>query len=198
VRNRIKTARRELTLSLPVKRTRSRDDLLIKDAELDYSQNWKANHLASIRHNYRQAPFFTEVYPFLEDLFRADVLHLADWNIHLVRQLVGKMGMEQTSFFRSSELPGVRGAKGQRLIGIMKTLGRETLLAAGGSSAYLRAESPNPLFDRAGMVLHYQVYSHPVYPQLHGTFLPFMSLLDLLCNVGFKRSLAIIRSGRPA
>ena len=40
------------------------------------------------------------------------------------------------------------------------------------------------LFARHGVAVEWQNYRHPVYPQQHGAFLPFLSALDLLLNCG--------------
>ena len=41
-------------------------------------------------------------------------------------------------------------------------------------------------FKAHGIELVFQDYQHPVYPQLHGAFLPNMSVVDLLMNCGPK------------
>ena len=41
---------------------------------------------------------------------------------------------------------------------------------------------------------HFQSYTHPIYPQLHGEFEPYMSIIDLLFNVG-PDSLSTLMSG---
>ena len=45
VRNRIKTAQGELFLTIPIKKTKHRDELLIKDAEINNNENWRTKHL---------------------------------------------------------------------------------------------------------------------------------------------------------
>ena len=46
-----------------------------------------------------------------------------------------------------------------------------------------------------GIKLEYQHFEHPIYKQLWGDFIPYMSVIDLLFNEGDK-SLDIIRSRR--
>jgi hypothetical protein len=41
----------------------------------------------------------------------------------------------------------------------------------------------------------FQDYTHPTYPQLWGDFVPYLSVVDLLMNVGPDESLAVIASG---
>jgi hypothetical protein len=49
VRNRIKTSQGPLFLSIPVRKTKHRDEQLLHETEIDYSQNWQKKHLDSIR-----------------------------------------------------------------------------------------------------------------------------------------------------
>jgi hypothetical protein len=49
-------------------------------------------------------------------------------------------------------------------------------------------------FAQCGIEVHFQEYRHPVYPQLHGDFEPYMSVIDLLFNVG-PGSFEVMMSG---
>jgi hypothetical protein len=49
-------------------------------------------------------------------------------------------------------------------------------------------------FAAAGIDARFQDYQHPTYPQQHGAFEPYMSLIDLLFNVG-PESANILMSG---
>jgi hypothetical protein len=40
----------------------------------------------------------------------------------------------------------------------------------------------------------WQQFNHPVYPQLHGEFIPYLSSIDLLFNCGIDGARHIIRS----
>jgi hypothetical protein len=40
------------------------------------------------------------------------------------------------------------------------------------------------LFERNGISVEWQDFAHPLYPQLHGEFVPFMSAIDLILNCG--------------
>jgi hypothetical protein len=50
-------------------------------------------------------------------------------------------------------------------------------------------------FRQEGLGLTYQHYTHPTYVQRYGDFLPYMSIVDLLMNVG-PDSLAVLK-GKP-
>jgi hypothetical protein len=49
-------------------------------------------------------------------------------------------------------------------------------------------------FDAHGIAVDWQEFSHPVYPQLHGEFVPYMSAIDLILNCG-DQSRAVLTAG---
>jgi hypothetical protein len=59
-----------------------------------------------------------------------------------------------------------------------------------GARAYF---DPAP-FAQAGMEVIWQEFSHPVYSQQFGEFLPYLSTLDVLMNHGAEESRKILRS----
>jgi hypothetical protein len=59
VRNRIKSANGELFLTIPIKKNKTRDELLISEAEIAYDENWQSKHLKSIESAYKKADHFT-------------------------------------------------------------------------------------------------------------------------------------------
>ena len=40
------------------------------------------------------------------------------------------------------------------------------------------------LFTRENIVVEWQNFAHPIYPQQHGAFVPYLSALDLVLNCG--------------
>ena len=52
----------------------------------------------------------------------------------------------------------------------------------------------NKPFEEANIKVLWQDFKHPVYPQLHGEFIPYLSSIDLLFNCGIKKSREILRS----
>ena len=91
-----------------------------------------------------------------------------------------------TPLVLASEL-GVPGTGVERLIGIMAHLGG-TIFYEGSAGRNYIDES---FFAAPGMRVQYQDYEHPVYAQLHGEFVPYLSVVDLLFNHG-PESLSIL------
>jgi hypothetical protein len=50
-------------------------------------------------------------------------------------------------------------------------------------------------FERAGIKLYFQQYKCSKYNQLWGEFIPRLSIIDLLFNVGAEQAREIIQSG---
>ena len=66
-----------------------------------------------------------------------------------------------------------------------------------GATRYLSGNSAQDYLDvarfrAAGIDVAWHDYAHPSYAQLHGDFVPYLSVLDLLFNVG-KASLAALQ-----
>ena len=108
----------------------------------------------------------------------------------LIRWFCSKLGIK-TPLVKNSDLH-VEGAKVERLINICRAVGAERYLSTPGSKVYIDEDNR---FSPSGIDLVYQEYVHPTYRQLHGDFVPYLSVLDLLLNEG-EGSLSIIRSGR--
>ena len=69
-----------------------------------------------------------------------------------------------------------------RIINILEKLNASKYITGSGpgSIRYINEED----FSSRGVELVWQHYKHPSYPQLHGDFIPYMNILDLLFNVG--------------
>lgn len=195
IRNRIKTSHGELYLTVPIRMTKSRNQLMINEAIIDDEISWRKKHLKSIFLNYKKSTCFDEIFPFLERLIRNEISKLCDLNANIILAISNKIGIN-TKFMFSSNLKHVLNKKTLRLISICKEVGCNEYLSPQGAAAYIEINLPGRKFSENKIDLFYQNYEHPIYDQLYFKFLPFMSILDLLFNRGFAEALKIIRSGR--
>ena len=78
----------------------------------------------------------------------------------------------------------------ERLVEVCHAVGATTYLAGRDGVEYMDLKR----FQQAGIEVRAQAYEHPVYPQLHGEFVPFLSGLDLLLASGVD-ALAVVRGG---
>jgi hypothetical protein len=82
------------------------------------------------------------------------------------------------------------GHKNELLVDILRKVGASRYLSGVGARDYF---DPVP-FERAGIDVAWQEFEHPVYPQLHGEFMPYLSSIDMLFNCGTEESRRILRS----
>lgn len=195
VRNRIKSANGELFLTIPVKKNKTRDDLLISEAEIAYDENWQSKHLKSIESAYKKAGYFDSVFSFLLAHYGEKHKSIALFNEALITNVSASIGIN-TSFISSASLQGIEGIKDNRLAAICKKLAADEYISPQGSAVYIEAETAGGKLTEQGIALYYHFYRHPVYRQLYGEFVPYMGIVDLLFNEGFDNALEIIRSGR--
>ena len=185
-RNRIKTAQGVQWLTVPVL---YRFPERILEVGINPRVNWSRKHLQALRTNYAKARFFERCFAFFEALYAREWERLVDLNVECVRCLTQELGIDTplrtASEFELSEEPT------ERLIDICRAVGADRYLAGSGGRAYMDL----PRFEAAGIEVLFQVFGHPVYPQLFGAFEPNLSLVDLLFNCG-EESLRLIRGTR--
>ncbi|MCX7135190.1 MAG: WbqC family protein, partial [Proteobacteria bacterium] len=75
---------------------------------------------------------------------------------------------------------GIGGAGSARVLDIVRKLDGTIYVTGHGARNYLDHEA----FERAGVHVEYMQYLKTPYPQLHGAFNPYVSVLDLIANAG--------------
>jgi len=188
-RNRIKTREGWQWLTVPV-RLGGRFGSAIVDVEIDERRDWRRKHLMTLAQSYARAPYLKRYLEGIERILLARGARLVDLNIELTRYLSDELGLT-TRCLRSSEL-GVAGARSERLVDICRALQATHYLTGDAARSYL----DETLFEEAGIRVEYHGYRHPSYSQLHGEFLPYMSVVDLLFNCG-EDSLEVLKGGDP-
>jgi len=186
-RNRIKTSNGELLLSVPVL-TKGKLSQKIYETQIDNNQQWAKSHLKSIEFSYKKTPYFNLYFDLIKEIYSKNYDKLEDLTIGIITLLAHELGL-RVPFLKASEMELLNHKEG-RILGICKNTNSSILYDAKGAegvidSNYLLKEGVNVIF---------QEYHHPRYSQLHGDFLPNMSIIDLLFNEG-KKSLEIIQSG---
>jgi hypothetical protein len=184
-RNRIKSANGVQWLTVPVQFKLSAAPL-ITEVKIDNKINWRKKHLASIRQNYTKSPFFKDYIGFFEEVYDREWEYLIDLDLFLISDLARYLGMGNKTIHCSSSL-NIEGDRIGRLIQICKYFKVDTFYEGYSGKNYITESE----FMSQGIRVHYQDYQHPVYTQLYGEFVPYLSVIDLLFNHGGE-SLAII------
>lgn len=188
-RNRLKDDRGELWLTVPIRR-KGRSGQVIRDTEIYQETHWRKKHLRGLQQMYAHAPYTDDYLPELESIYRRPYNRLVDFNLALIRFLLKAVGV-QVRLVLQSEL-GVSGQGTELLVDITRAVGADTFVALSAAGKYLDGS----LFSANNIELQLSNYKSPVYPQLWGSFIYNLSIVDLLCNCGPNTLEIILKSQR--
>lgn len=158
----------------------------IKDGPVLKGRTWKQNLIHEISAQYQTAPHFQEYFPELQRIIESSNNSLIDFNMQIIRFLSKVFGIEKQIVFASelglkpSHYSESDGDASEDLVAICKKLGANVYLSGSGGRGYLNL-SP---FEREGIEVRYQDYSHPAYKQSFAGFIPNMAAIDALFCVG--------------
>lgn len=177
-RNKIKTSRGPIWLSIPVK-VKGKYDQKIKDTEVD-EPGWNERHWQSIVHAYGKAPYFATYRAQFEELYRgATAPLLSDVNFRFIAAICEILGI-RTKLTWSMDYQLVDG-KTERLVDLCRQAGATDYLSGPAARDYV----DETLFERAGIGLRWMDYGgYPEYAQPHPPFDHFVSVIDLLFSTG--------------
>jgi hypothetical protein len=172
----IKTANGIRWLTVPIDHARS--GKLINEVIIFDEQDWRSKHLNSIRHAYASAPYFQSMFALVEDLYGHASERLAEFNIAATEKITERLGLAPL-FMRSSSLAAA-GSSTERLVNLCQATNCDVYVTGHGALNYLDHEQ----FERNDIAVRYIDYQKVSYPQLHGDFTPYVSILDPLANCG--------------
>ena len=173
--------------TVPIRR-HSREQLLLQ-THIDNNQPWRRKAIKTLTSLYGRAPnyktFSPEIFNIIEEPHKTlTQLDRASWEPALRH-------LEVTcEFVYASEL-SVSGKGARLLLDICKHLGSDTYLSGSFGREYLDSRE----FAAEGVTVKFHEYSYPIYPQRFGDFVPYLSYLDMLFNIGLVRD-QVLAGGR--
>jgi len=186
-RNRIKTDRGEIWLTVPVLTEKHREKT-IREVKIDNTQNWAKKHWKSIYLNYKKAPYFEHYSNFFEQAYNKKWEYIANLDEYFLKWFLKQLGIE-IEYRKASEL-NFKGQKSDLVLDMCKKLRTDLYIFGEQGAGYAREEN----FAEKGIKLYFQKYDYPQYPQIKGNFIPYLSIIDLLFNCGPK-SLEVLMKG---
>lgn len=186
-RNKIKTVSGPIWLTVPVL-SKGHWEKSIGEIEIDNSSDWRRRHWRSIYFNYKNAPYFSRYADYFEDVYKTDWKYLVDLNETMLKWFLQELRIK-VAFCKASTL-ALEGHKSALVLDMCKNLGADVYVFGALGRDYAEEDK----FAEAGIDVYFQDYRHPVYPQLFGEFIPYLSVVDLLFHCG-ERSLEVSMSG---
>jgi hypothetical protein len=147
--------------------------------------DWKRKHRELVRQSLALAPHVDLALDVLDAVYAKDPL--VELLVAGIELPVGRLRMPgPAEWLRSSRL-NVAGTSWRRVLAIVKAVGGTRYVTAHGAADYLDHDA----FEAAGIAVDYMDYSKTPYPQRHGEFTPYVSVLDLIANLGMDAPTAI-------
>lgn len=150
----------------------------IRTIEIADEHYWRRKHLRTIELAYQKAPHFEAVFDAVKAIYAKDWRTLAGLNQALLSFFMGYLEINVPILTASEQ--GFRGEKSDLVLDMCIKCGATEYIFGAQGRGYADLEA----FERAGIKVWFQDYQHPTYPQLHGGFEPYMSILDLVMNCG--------------
>lgn len=184
-RNKVKSPNgAEIWLTVPVL-SKDHFNRTVKDLKIDNNSKWRIKHWKTLQ-TYKKAPYFQEYSDFLEKAYSKDWEYLSEMNEYLLKFFLKELNIN-VKFIKSSEL-GLKQKKADLVIEICEKLDAEIFIFGALGKNYAKVDD----FTTKGINVYFQDYRHPVYPQLWGDFVYYLSIVDLLFNVGSEKANKII------
>jgi len=183
-RDKIKTANGERWLTVGVKKAplgTPINEVLLADTD------WQEQNLNLLRENYRNAPYFSALFPRVEALYRKPCEYLVEFSVASVQMLMEWFAIDVPIAYSSTMQPN--GRKNELLVDLLKKVGANRYLSGVGARDYFEEEP----FSSAGIEVQWQDFRHPIYQQQFGEFIPYLSSIDLFFNCGIEQSREILR-----
>jgi len=155
--------------------------MTVAEVAMIQEPSWTKKHFQTLKNTYGKAPFFKKYLPLLQEIYERKDEKLADFTCFTSELIARELGIDHTKFIRSSTLPAV-GVKTDRLVSILTQLNATHYVSGPSAVAYLEQGK----LEKAGISLEWMSYDYPPYPQIHGPFIPNVTILDLLFNVGLE------------
>ena len=185
-RNRIRINDGTALLSIPV-HTHSYPK--INEVTIDNEKNWSIRHKKSILYNYARAPYFDEIKDFIESIFEKKFQYLVDLNTEIIKFIMNELEIKSKIVFSSELEISKKGS--DRVLDICKAVGADHYITGTfWAESNLRVEE----FKKSNIDVEFQKFQHPIYKQIHGEFIPEMSIIDLLFNEGRKEAKKILQN----
>ncbi|MFX1391991.1 MAG: WbqC family protein [Promethearchaeota archaeon] len=184
-RNKIRTNHGDTWLTVPVLTSGHIDKRMI-EMKINNNINWHKKHKKSINIHYKKAPYFLNYYDYFEKLYDKNWIYLTDLLKETMSFFFKELNIETKIYYQSNL--GFKKKKQDLILEMCEYFDSDIFVFGKDGRKYADPE----YFKLNKRNIYFQDYNHPTYPQLHGDFIPYLSVLDLLFNVGSEKALEII------
>lgn len=191
-RNRILDAGQEVALEARVKKLPLQTP--IRDIGLDDSVPWRERHLEQLRAAYAGRPGFADGMALMTAHYGREIDgSLSAMNRALIEEVSRRAGLS-ADFVLASDL-NRGGRRSDHVVELCRAVGADLYFSPAGAADYIAEDGA---FAAAGLPVVFQSFVARPYRQAHGDeFIPYMSFVDALMNVGWAGMPELVAHPRP-
>ena len=178
-RNKIRIHNGWKWLTVPV----AKEEIQIKEIRIinetqKNKPHWSDVHFREMRANYAKTDYFSIYENEIKKIYEKKYEKLIDLNINLIKFLMNSFNIDVEIVYSSNF--GIETRSSQKNLDIVHALDGDVYLSGPAGRDYLDIS----LFEDCGIEVKFQDFNHPVYKQRYEGFIPNMSAIDTLFNVG--------------
>lgn len=159
-------------------------DQIIHDTQFS-EMHWVSKHLKTLEHVYHKSPYFRPVYDLLVAQLCRGETRLSLLNGGLIQAIATALGLRARIAYASEFPIGQCETASERIARLAVHVGASRYLSGAGARAYNEPQ----VYARHGVDLVYHDYENAPYsqsyPSARSEFVPGLSIVDALFNVGF-------------
>lgn len=174
----IKTAYGVKWLSVPLAKFNLGDP--INEVKVDTKHDWKHQHLRQLSQAYESAQYRKDMLALVEQVYEQPHVTIGQLSQSSIIACCNYYGLHNDRQFVDIRDLRVLGKSSERVRDIVAGLAGSCYITGLGAKDYLN----HGLFESSNIRVEYMNYRKMPYPQLHGAFTPYVSLLDLIANTG--------------
>lgn len=161
----------------------------LNHTRIDDSVPWRRKMLERLRQNYSKAPSFAEVFPPVADWLAIRSPSLAEQNQGFIQLVMELLGWKRELLISSAHPSS--SERSERVLELLRWCGATRYYAARGACDYMREDA---VFPVAKIEVLFQDFVPQPYAQVGspGTFIPRLSILDALFNLGPEETARVL------
>lgn len=187
VRNKFLINSKESFITVPVIGSRNQK---IYEVSVNDSLKWRSKHIKTLEQTYGKHPYGKQILDIIVPIIAdTNLNHLSKLNIQLIKQITIFLNI-RSSFELSTDLE-ISGKRSEKLINLCQLFNDRQYLSPTGSKEYIQEDG---LFAKNNILVEYQNFISKEYLQFKNeTFIPYLSIIDLIANIGPKESYKYIK-----
>jgi hypothetical protein len=152
----------------------------IREVKVKQKKDWCIRHINFLSQVYAKAPYSQEMLTLVQSVYSQPTTTIAEVAIDSINVVCQYFEIGKPDNFLYSSKLNIPGKASQRVLDIVKYLNGDIYITGHGARKYLN----HNLFEENGVCVEYMNYQKKTYPQLYGEFTPYVSILDLIANMG--------------